>query len=70
LIEKNYSIAEAAEMLGLKYHMAYRLLRRHPKALVIFEPKRFKRPKRFYRIPESLLVELYKMLTSVNRTPA
>jgi len=70
LIEKNYSIAESAELLGLKYHMAYRLLRKHPKALVIFEPKRFKRPKRFYRIPESVLLEEYSKLTSANRTAA
>lgn len=70
LIEKNYSVKEAARLLGWKYDMAYRHFRNHPKIMVRYEPQRFKRPKRFYKIPESVILDEYKKLTSVNQKTA
>jgi len=67
LIEKNYTVKEAALLLGWKYDMTYRHFRKHPKIMVRYEPKRFKRPKRFYKIPESVLLDEYRRLTTVNQ---
>jgi hypothetical protein len=67
LIEKSYTMHEAAAQMSWKYDMTYRHFRNNPNIMVRYEPKRFKRPKRYYRIPESVLLEEYKKLTSANQ---
>jgi len=67
-IEPVYTIAEAATILRWHYQTVRRYFKDLPGVLVKFQPKRYKRAKKHYFIPKSVLQREWQRMASVNST--